>query len=188
MARPNNREKLLDAAERVVVEQGPDMLTLDAVAAAAGVSKGGLLYHFPSKEALIEALIDQLIVGFDRAFAGLLGDEPEGTPGRWSRAFVRLMLDRTPEALERERRASVALLATVVNRLELLDRLRAQYDTWREVIGDDGLPPGRAIAVFAALDGVWFWRLFAMPLPVGGDPQALREVLLGLTRLPVEVA
>ena len=35
-------------------------LTLDAVGAATGVSKGGVLYHFPTKEALVAALVEQL--------------------------------------------------------------------------------------------------------------------------------
>ena len=55
-ARPA-RDRLLDAAERVVVESGATHLTLDAVAKSAGVSKGGLLYHFPSKEALLEGML-----------------------------------------------------------------------------------------------------------------------------------
>ena len=42
------RERILDAAESVVIEQGVTGMTLDAVAARAKVSKGGLLYHFPS--------------------------------------------------------------------------------------------------------------------------------------------
>src|SRR5205809_615370 len=49
--------KLLDAAEAVVVRQGIANLTLDAVAAEAGMSKGGLLHHFPTKDRLVEALV-----------------------------------------------------------------------------------------------------------------------------------
>ena len=49
------RERILEAAERVITEVGAAHLTLDAVAQAAGVSKGGLLYHFPSKESLLVA-------------------------------------------------------------------------------------------------------------------------------------
>ena len=45
------RDRILEAAERVVAEVGAARLTLDVVAQAAGVSKGGLLYHFPSKRA-----------------------------------------------------------------------------------------------------------------------------------------
>lgn len=64
-----DRNGLLDAAERVVSRDGAGQLTMDAVAAEAGVSKGGVLYAFPSKDALIDAL-------FTRAFGSLdeIGD------------------------------------------------------------------------------------------------------------------
>lgn len=52
------REKVLKAAESIASEVGGHGLTLDAVAERAGVSKGGLLYHFPSKDALLEGLLD----------------------------------------------------------------------------------------------------------------------------------
>jgi AcrR family transcriptional regulator len=48
---------MLDAAEAVVVRQGIANLTLEAVAAEAGMSKGGLLHHFPSKDRLVEAMV-----------------------------------------------------------------------------------------------------------------------------------
>ena len=44
--RGDTRKRLLDAAAAVVRRDGAGALTLDAVAAEAGVSKGGLLYHF----------------------------------------------------------------------------------------------------------------------------------------------
>jgi AcrR family transcriptional regulator len=56
----NARERVLDAYETLLIDQGPASATLDAVAAAAGVSKGGLLYHFASKEALVTGLLDRL--------------------------------------------------------------------------------------------------------------------------------
>jgi AcrR family transcriptional regulator len=54
---PSTRERILDALEDLLVEHGERAATLDAVAQRAGVSKGGLLYHFGSKEALIDGLI-----------------------------------------------------------------------------------------------------------------------------------
>jgi AcrR family transcriptional regulator len=62
MARPSTgaRAKLLAAAADICAESGGHSLTLDAVAQRAGVSKGGLLYHFPSKDALMLALLDHL--------------------------------------------------------------------------------------------------------------------------------
>src|SRR5690606_13182471 len=44
---PAARAKVLDAFVSILLEHGERAATLDAVAAAAGVSKGGLLYHFP---------------------------------------------------------------------------------------------------------------------------------------------
>lgn len=54
------RDRVLDAYETLLIEQGPGGATLDAVAAAAEVSKGGLLYHFNSKEALVGGLLERL--------------------------------------------------------------------------------------------------------------------------------
>lgn len=51
---------MLDAYETLLIDHGPSAATLDAVAAAAGVSKGGLLYHFASKEALVTGLLERL--------------------------------------------------------------------------------------------------------------------------------
>ena len=56
----STRDRLLDAFESIIVGAGSKAATLDAVAAEAGVSKGGLLYHFHSKEALVDAMIARL--------------------------------------------------------------------------------------------------------------------------------
>lgn len=60
MARlPKARLKVLDAAERVVRERGAGALTFDEVAAASGVTRGGITYHFPTKEDLLRALVER---------------------------------------------------------------------------------------------------------------------------------
>lgn len=52
-------QKVLDAAESLITRQGIGSLTMDAVAAEAGVSKGGIMHHFRSKDALVEALVSR---------------------------------------------------------------------------------------------------------------------------------
>ena len=54
------RDRVLDAYESLLIDHGTAAATLDAVAAAAGVSKGGLLYHFASKDALAAGLLARL--------------------------------------------------------------------------------------------------------------------------------
>ena len=61
------RDRVLDAFEELLAEQSERAATLDAVAARAGVSKGGLLYHFASKEALVGGVLER--------FAGLVADD-----------------------------------------------------------------------------------------------------------------
>jgi AcrR family transcriptional regulator len=92
------RERLLDAAERVVAESGAKHLTLDAVAKSAGVSKGGLLYHFPSKEALLQGMLVRHFQDVDAEVAKRLASRAR----RSSRADLfserlRVLLELHPE-------------------------------------------------------------------------------------------
>ena len=75
-----SREKILQAAATLAFSEGAAHMSLDAVAARAGVSKGGLLYNFPNKSALMRALVEQFIDRFradlgELSGAGATGDE-----------------------------------------------------------------------------------------------------------------
>jgi AcrR family transcriptional regulator len=63
--RTNSRERILAAAADVAREMGPGSVSLDAVAQRAGVSKGGLLYNFPSKAALMKGLVASYVDAFE---------------------------------------------------------------------------------------------------------------------------
>ncbi|MER8730248.1 TetR/AcrR family transcriptional regulator [Mesorhizobium sp. M1227] len=82
--RANSREKILAAAAAVARETGPGSLSLDAVASRAGVSKGGLLYNFPTKAKLMQALVEDYLRAFEQALdsartAGVNGESPLAT-------------------------------------------------------------------------------------------------------------
>src|SRR5246500_3706807 len=55
--RKDSREAILQAAEKIVARHGPASLTLESAASEANVSKGGLFYHFRSKEVLLQEMI-----------------------------------------------------------------------------------------------------------------------------------
>ncbi|MBD0323719.1 MAG: TetR/AcrR family transcriptional regulator [Aldersonia sp.] len=63
------RDRILDALEALLLERGVQQVTLEAVAAAAGVSKGGLLYHFNTKDALLAGMVRRLGERADRQLA-----------------------------------------------------------------------------------------------------------------------
>jgi AcrR family transcriptional regulator len=71
-----NRALLLDAARRLIAEHGPDVVTMDDIAAAAGVGKGTLFRRFGSRAALMVVLLDEDEHEFQRQF--LFGAPPLG--------------------------------------------------------------------------------------------------------------
>lgn len=72
-------QTILHAAERVLVEDGYHRFSLRRVAARAGVTVGNLQYHFPTRDALIEAMLDACIgryLDFFEALRADAGDAP----------------------------------------------------------------------------------------------------------------
>lgn len=78
------RQQLLDAALTVIGEKGYSAATVDEIVEEAGVSKGVAYYHFKSKaamaESILEAGIGELIEGFER-IAEEASNAPEALTG-----------------------------------------------------------------------------------------------------------
>lgn len=73
----NSSEHILDTYVDLLIHTGERAATLDAVATAAKVSKGGLLYHFSSKKALLEALAERTVTLAEEDFE-TMAQAPEG--------------------------------------------------------------------------------------------------------------
>ena len=89
------RAAILAAGLGVFARAGYEGATLDAVAAAAGLSKPNLLYYFPSKAAVYRAILDGLL---DDWLAPLRALDPEGEPLAQMLAYVRAKLVLSREA------------------------------------------------------------------------------------------
>lgn len=149
--RPSNRRRVLDAATKVALRDGPGAVTIDAVVTEAGMSRGGVLYHFPSKNALLQALVDQDI-DVVREMTGLeSGEAPARSRERRARAYYDACTAWPPE------RGHVALAVALANNPALL-RTWAQVQRdldQADAAGADGEPTA-AIVARLALDGLWF--------------------------------
>ena len=153
----NLKDKLLDAAEAVVVRQGIGNLTLDAVAAEAGMSKGGLLHHFPSKDLLIEAMVQRSADNWRNCYMERYRNTPEG-PGRMSRALLSHCLSEGWS--EQVRQGSSAVFSALAQNPSLIQPMREAYNDLNQLIKKDGLPPGVGEMIAAAIDGLWlYWVL-----------------------------
>jgi AcrR family transcriptional regulator len=170
---------LLDAARRVIARDGATGLTLDAVAREAGRSKGTLLYHFPNKQALTRALLDDLDQVFGLHLNERLAAEPEA-PGRWLRAYILATADDLRAAPEPS--ATIGVLALMVSDPELLGPWRERSLAWWEQARDDGLDPEIGAALLFAADGLWLADLFSMAPASGPERERLVRQLLDLTR------
>ncbi len=158
------QDTLLDATEAVVARQGIANLTLAAVAAEARMSKGGLLHYFPSKDRLVEALVIRTAEGWRSCYTEAYERTPEG-PGRMAQALLEHCLSDAKCWTEELRRSSSAVFAALAQNPALIEPMRAVYADLHRRIAEDGLPPGVAEAVAAAIDGLWLdWVLGIVPL------------------------
>lgn len=160
--------QLLTAANQVIVSQGVDALTLDAVASEAGVSKGGLLHYFPTKEALIAGMVQQALDRFVETLHQELANDPApDTPGHWVRAYIRASALDDQENYE----LHFNLLAANFTNPELLAPMRHFWQECHGQIMASGLDPAVATVIRLAMDGLWLTHLHGFaPLE---DPPAL---------------
>ncbi len=178
-SRSTTRETLLQAASQVVIDKGVEALTLDAVAQQAGVSKGGLLYHFPNKDALMTGMVEQLIRDFEAVLqTEFEQDDAPGTPGQWVRAYIRATLRFSKQSL-----ALIARLTSIAADSPHLFEAAKVYDQqWRQRIETSGIDPTKATIILLATDGLWLSEVFQVGTLEEPRLTQVVETLLAMTR------
>ncbi len=178
-SRSNTREVLLRAASQVVIDKGVEALTLDAVAKQAGVSKGGLLYHFPNKDALMKGMVEQLIQDFEAVLQIEFDqDDVPGTPGQWVRAYIRATLRFSKQSL-----ALIARLASIAaDSPNLFEAVKVYEKQSRQRIEASGIDPMKATIILLATDGLWLSEVFHFGILEESRLTQVVETLLEMTR------
>lgn len=169
------RELIFAACSRILRCDGLTRLTLETVAAEAGLSKGGLLYHFPSKLALIEALFQHHIDRFNSDLQRLVQTEEQG-PGGWLRAYAKASIAEITDPDNASVFAS--LFAAGEQYPTVLEIMRRSYVEWQQQVEASSLEPAIALLVRLAVDGFWFTELYQYaPLSLTQRTAVLREIL-----------
>ncbi len=171
-------DRLLDAAERIVARDGVNNLTLAAVASEAKVSKGGLLYHFPSKQTLIVAVVERLACQCEGDHDKSLDGDTESA-GRFTRAYMQARL--TPPKPS-DVPIHTALLAAAGTDPHYLDPFRKRSEAWQKRLQSDQISPVTATIVQLAIDGLCLGRMLGMPVPSGKLYRDVIAELAALTR------
>lgn len=171
------RQALLDGAARALLAHGASV-SLDVIAREAGVSKGGLLHHFPAKDTLLIALAEHLADRFAAAVQAQL-DPDDDAPGRLVRAYVRATLHEIDQGeIVREEATLMAALSTIP---EVVRRAQEHTRTWRDAFAADGLDPRRTTLITRAADGTAAAALFEGRLDPA-EVTATRDELIALSR------
>ena len=147
----SSRDKILSAAAEVAREAGAGRLSLDAVAARAGVSKGGLLFNFPTKASLMRALVETFLTNFEQEL-----DASHTAQDGLLSAYIKLSAIECAEA----QHGATGVLAAIAEdpdflkpiaafKRRLLDRLKSESDDF-----------GSLLVIYLALEGMRSLKLF----------------------------
>jgi AcrR family transcriptional regulator len=165
---PKARDKVLQAARRIVETRGAGHLTFEELVLESGVTRGGITYHFPTKEALLKGLIEADIADWENT-AGELQSHCPCSKTSALMGQIRCYLDSQDAG---HRRFASGLMSAATVDSTLLDPIRAhqkrKFAEWR---WDDA--DLMQYLMLLAAEGVFWQDVFELnPLP----PQARARI------------
>lgn len=153
----DTRRQIIEMAIEVAAEQGAMAVTLDAVVARLPFSKGALLHHFPSKQALLEGVIDHLAAEMISEVLAEAARDPNPY-GRNARAYLRTIVNEP--ATERDVSIGRAALAACAIEASLIPRWRAAIRSLTTEDPEDPMGRDDALMLRLIADGLWMSDLF----------------------------
>jgi AcrR family transcriptional regulator len=154
----DTRERILAAAEALTLEHGPGRLSIEAVAVRAGLSKGGVLYHFRTKAELLAALV--------RGYIEVNGAFIEKCVATRSgpNAMAEALIDAHRRMRDEPLPPPSGVLAAIAEHPDFLEPLRAHHAATVRRLRSGSAEPELAMIVYLALEGIKALRLFGFAL------------------------
>jgi AcrR family transcriptional regulator len=174
------REKILSVTAKLIAASGPAELTIEKAAQAASLSKGAVLYHFPSKDALVSALITASLEKFDATTTRFVERDATGK-GRFTRAYANVLFHPQNNTAE----FAAGLLAAVTTNLSLLEPAVSRHADIQRRIEDDGISASLATLIRLAADGLYFTRAFGLAPPSDAQAEGVLKLLLEMSQSEV---
>jgi AcrR family transcriptional regulator len=160
---PKAKLRILDAARRIVEERGAGHLTFDELARESGVTRGGITYHFPTKEDLLRGLIEADMEQWESASATPEALPPGCVCPRTAAVLGQLRCHLNED--DRHRRFVHGMLSAAMVDQSLLDPVRVHQQTefadwtWDET-------DLRRYLLLAAAEGLFWQDMFNLsPIP-----------------------
>lgn len=152
------RSAVIQAALAIIARDGPGRLTLDAIARESGISKGGLMHQFRSKEAVLKALLEHQIGHFEDVYRGYMAEHGASR----SQPHLAAQLATMREAVAQPNSVAFAIFGAVAQEPGLLSLTR-EIDAGRiDAIKAEAVDPDLALLRWAAAQGLVLATLFGL--------------------------
>ncbi|CUS47426.1 MAG: TetR family transcriptional regulator [Idiomarinaceae bacterium HL-53] len=173
--RPSKRDFILECAETLVQAKGAAHLTFDALTEVTGISKGGLLYHFESKDALISAMLERYIERRmklrEEILAGQEGPDAE---------IISLIRAELAHNKRGKLGVDSAIIAAVATNPELTNMMSARQEELFHLLDQSSVGPIQARVAWYAVIGHRLCRQFGINHGEEGNDDAFAQYLINL--------
>lgn len=165
----NPREKIIDVAEQVALENGARHLSLDVVASKSGISRSGLVQHFSNKEALLRAVLDRRV---KRAMARR--EQNSESLRENQKTLIDAHIPNSEEGQNETKRTHVGLLATIEGNTQSPEPYREDFKKGLHELCLSGLSVERAAVILLAIEGTKLLELLSL---LTFTPQDRRRII-----------
>ncbi len=169
------KRRILAAARSIIIENGTDSLSIDHVIKEAGVSKGAFMYHFHTRQDLIEALVDEYAAHLGEVEAELVRKSAGGCSmldayAEWYRLFASGEIDSGTSPL-------VALAMASRDNRKFMAPVRDWYRRYFDRVEKQACGSGKALVFTLAYDGLFFHHLFGIDVMSPKEKEMIAEAL-----------
>ena len=173
------KDKICEAAIRIASRDGLLAMTLENVAREAGITKGGVMYHFPSKDELIRGVLEYFSQQCEMMLMRRVIDDPEPRM-RWARCMLDCLFPQSPATSQPDdfdstvlARFFIATLAGAVTSPGAMQPLRDLATRMRNRCLSDPRDGMEQLMVWLTIDGLLLWQFMGL---IGPDDPMISKV------------
>lgn len=190
--REESRNRILVAAIELAESEGLLNLTIDKVAEQAGLSKGGVIHHFSSKDKLLKGVIQLFSNKLEEQLTRTVADDPV-RKFRWIRAMMAIGIEKeesnadTPPDTTHENseelnirfdRLMLSILTVAIHNPELIEPIQEIGQRLRGRLTADPEDGLEQLLYWLIMDGLFLWMFVGLVQPDDPLIQQVRQEIL----------